>query len=170
MIKPDQSVALCRGHQEFLLIRHQTCGRLEIFFLKVGLLRVHTFTSEGAFWLLLAVYSLFMPPIGVSGSGANTFVPVHLHREISNASMLPDRTAQAGFCHAAVTDAELLTIPQIFWLGTWFWNNSLQSFGSHQSGLGAQIFFQLSFVWKKGLKSAPNALQMLITLQTTRTL
>ena len=140
MIKPVQSVLLCRGHQEFLLIRNQTYGRLEIFFLKVGLSRVHTITSEGAFWLLLTVYSLFVPPIGVSSSGVSTFVLGHIRREIPNASMLSDRIARADFCHASVTDAELLTIPHIFWPGTCFWNNSLQRFGSHQSGLGAHIF------------------------------
>lgn len=139
MIKPDQSALLCRGHQEFLLIRSQTSGKLKIFFLKVDLLRVRTITSEGAFWLLLTGYSLFVPPIGVSSSGVSTFVPVHLHREISNALMLSDRAAQADLCHVAVTDTELLTTPHIFWLGTCFWNNSLQCFGLHQSSLGAHI-------------------------------
>lgn len=54
-----------------------------------------------------------MPPIGASSSGVNAFVPVRLQREILNASMLSDRIAQADLCHAALTDAELLTIPHI---------------------------------------------------------
>jgi len=62
---------------------------------------------------LLTVYGLFVPPIGVSTSGVSAFIPVHLHREKSNALMFLDHTAQADLSHAAVTDAEFLTIPHI---------------------------------------------------------
>lgn len=96
---------LWREHHQFPLIEDQTCGRLENFFLKVGLPNIPTITSEGA---------LFVPSVGGSSSDVRTFVPVQLHRERVNASMLSGCIAQADLCHAAVTDVEFLTIPHIF--------------------------------------------------------
>lgn len=96
---------LWREHHQFLLIQNQTCGRLENVFLNTRLPSIPTITSAGA---------LFVPPIGVSSGIVRNFVPVHLHREILNASMLSDHIVQADLCCAAVTDVELLSIPHIF--------------------------------------------------------
>lgn len=132
---------LWREHHPFLLIQNLTCRRLESFLINAGLPIIPTITSEGAF---------FLPPVGVSSSDVRTFAPVHQHREIVNASMLSDCIAQADLCHAAVTDAELLTIPHIFWPVTCFWKNGLQCFSSCHSDLRAHIGSALFYLsWLK---------------------
>lgn len=134
---------LWREHHQFLLVQKQTCGRLENFFLKDGLPSIPTIT-------ITSERALSVPPIGVSSVVVRSFVPVHLSREILDASMLSDHIAQAGLCHADVTDAEFLTIPLTFWPVRCFWSNGLQCFGLCHSDLRAHIgSAQFSLCWLK---------------------